>query len=179
MSDRYQITCTACSQPVVVSTGQAGNTTACACGARVAVPTLLQLKRMPRVDDVHGSVRPSAPWTPVNGFLFASGFLLAAIGVYLMVWFGAHRAKLDIRRPKFPELPFDLKDVTLTQAWDSWAKHLRHMKLEFRQTPQYLENRRRHAILTRYMYFAGGLAITGSGLIGLSFVLGRFPQRRH
>jgi hypothetical protein len=136
---------------------------------------LLQLKKLPKL-----SAEPSASrnsWSLLNGYVFVTGFFLVVLGGFLHFRMAAQRSALDIRRPAFPELNIELQKVTPTQAWNSWAgpNGLRDTKLDFRRTPQFLENRRRDRELAHYQWFAWGLAATGGCMTAVSLLLPKQP----
>ena len=116
---KHLLTC-ACGRQIEVEPGQAGGTTACACGATVSVPTLRQLRQLPRaIED--GAAAPRG-WGARQGVVAACVILAVAC---LLVAAASRYSQ--------PELPtFDaavrssavergLAGLTPASAWRLWV----------------------------------------------------------
>jgi hypothetical protein len=175
MPARYQLACPNCSTVHTVSPAQAGETLACDCGHPLAVPTLRELRtREPVVAE--GDARRSADWNLWQGLLFVGGAILIVIGALTTWRILPQRQALDLQRPEFREIDFNVQMLSLPQAWQAW-EHFREQKLEFRTTPEYLENRERYRELSGYLYAAWGVAAVGLTLIGTALWWARRGQR--
>ncbi len=151
----YLLPCT-CGKLVPVEVGQAGGQVECACGARLDVPTLRQLRHLQRAPVVN--VQQAAAWGPRQGIVAAS--LIAALA--LLGWSGW----IWRNEPAVPK--FDpasrLKAVeqqikTPLGAWESWIGYYR--PLAERGIPVFqvanaaqIETRKGEISFLRYMLWA-------------------------
>ena len=175
MAALYRLTCPNCSVEIQVSLTQAGGTASCDCGDEVQIPKMLDLKRLPLVEQTKASRTKSKAWPPIQGAVFGLGVFLIALGGYLHVQLAPERQGLQTEQPEFPEFQGDIGMMTEIQAWGSWLQ-LRTLKLQERDTPDFIKNRVRFKVLTNYLYFAWTLAAIGGVLIVISMFLGRPPQ---
>lgn len=164
MSHRYLLPCPGCHQPLPVSTTQAGETLTCGCGRVATIPTLREIKALPLAPSAVADIRTRSTWSVQRGLVFVSGALLIAASVLAYWQIAPRRRALDIRRPDFVELTIDVQQLTPLQAWDAW-EHFRDQKLEFRDTPKFIENRAKYRELSYYLYTAAAGACLGSALI--------------
>ena len=169
MMQRYRLPCPSCARCFEVATPQAGETLSCECGAQILVPKLRELRQLELVEDAEERQPTSENWNPTRGSLFVLGMLLMASGIYASFRIQQERKQLDITRPEFHELSYDVQDLTPSTAWE-WWDYFRLNDMRYRVTPQYLENRAKDQTLGRYLI--GTCAITGLGLIlvGVSFI---------
>lgn len=81
MSNKFLLPCE-CGRSVAVEISQAGQHVACACGKKLAVPSLRSIRKLaPAAEQSgQGSARGAA-WNPVKGILFAIGALLVIGGL--------------------------------------------------------------------------------------------------
>lgn len=171
MAALYRLTCPHCTVEIEVPLTQAGGTTPCVCGEVIAIPKMLDLKKLPQVGQVSASDKKRNQWSPIQGGVFGLGVLLIAIGGYLHFQVAAERGGLQVEQPEFDEYKGDLSLMTESQAWGSWVQ-LRTLKLENRATPQFLQNRVRFKELTTYIYLAWSAAAVGGVLMLVSFFIG-------
>jgi hypothetical protein len=172
MPQQFKLPCPQCSTPHIVSQSQAGESLSCGCGKSLVVPTLRELRTLEPAVEAH--TPDGAPdWDIQRGLLFVGGALLITIGALITWRVLPQRQALNIRQPTFQEIDFDVQMLTLLQAWEAW-EHFRQQKLEFRATPEFLENREQFRELSIYLYVAWALAT-----IGLLLVVGTalWPRR--
>jgi hypothetical protein len=171
MTTLYQLSCTNCQNFLNVSITQAGEELSCSCGARVLVPTLRELKTLPLAANNPEVVPSKRSWTPTQGGLFAVGILLTAIGIYMHVRSTQARNAIDISRPQFVELDFDIQDLSPYQAWRTWENVLKMKdRLNYRPTPDFLARRAEHAKWSQYRYVSWG--ISGAGICSVVAAFG-------
>ena len=77
----HLLPCTSCQQSIPVETSQAGRVVSCECGAEIAVPTLREIRRLPKGEEpqVASAAGGKAAWSSAQGSLFALGFVIAAM----------------------------------------------------------------------------------------------------
>lgn len=120
----YLLTCN-CGKTVPVDIGQAGGQVACECGTQLDVPTLRQLRHLPRSTPAEER-RQSSTWGTRQGILAASLILAAALLAWgTWVW---------SKEPVIPEFnPADRMQVVEKQiktpvgAWNGWVEFYRPM----------------------------------------------------
>jgi hypothetical protein len=155
---------------------QAGETIFCGCGAAVEVPTLRELRSLePAVFQASDRSRPAGRWSAERGIAFTTGALLILAAAITHWQIAPRRAVLEIRQPAFQEINFDVQRLSPLQAWEAW-EHFRDEKLEYRVTPQYLENRAKHRELSYYLYAAWTAAAIGLATIIASLA---WPRTRN
>lgn len=174
MSQRYQLPCPSCSSVLQVATTQAGETLVCSCGEELVVPTLRELRQLDTVEDENGRGKTSG-WNPLRGALFVSGVMLLAIAGIGHWRVDSLRQDLDTTQPEFREMTFDVQTLTPMRAWEAWV-HFREQSLQYRDTPEFVENRRKHRELTAYLYAFWAAAGIGLILVGVSICVGRQPR---
>lgn len=163
---RYLLPCPQCSRQIAVKPTQAGDPIHCDCGFTNTAPTLAEIKQLEPEPVADTADKPRRRWSVQRGIAFTLGaYLLIAAG--LVQWrIAPQRAALDIRQPAFKEINFDVQRLQPLDAWEAWL-HFRDQKLEYRATPEYLENRVKYRELSYYLY-AGWLAAA----LGLAAILG-------
>ena len=163
MTLRYRLPCPNCNGHLDVAPPQAGENLRCHCGASVVVPTLRELRRLPPVEPPVADQRNRPGWDLLRGTLFVVGMLLLASGLLAHLKISPQRQRLDLARPAFRELNFDIQVLTPVQAWEAWD-YFRQQDLETRLTPRYLENRAKHRTLTYYLLSAWTFVGAGAAL---------------
>ncbi len=119
MSNRRLLACT-CGQTVPVEPRQAGGETTCACGAKLLIPPLRQLRDLP--EEVAASEKPGGSWGLSQGLTS----LLVVVAVLLAATAGFFR----LTEPAKP-VPFDFSNwqteskagiakMTPDQLWQRW-----------------------------------------------------------
>ena len=80
MAARYAYECPECHSTIELSTTQAGQDITCgSCSAVVNAPKLGTIRSLPALDDTLASDRKPGKGSPLKGWLFAGGLLLAVI----------------------------------------------------------------------------------------------------
>lgn len=82
MSSKYYLPCS-CGNKIAIQVSQSGQTVDCACGRRLDVPTLLQIRSLEPVED-DGPDTPRSRWG-VRQALFLLGGIIALFGAALAV----------------------------------------------------------------------------------------------
>jgi hypothetical protein len=67
-----------------VQVAQAGEQLTCACGARITVPNLRDVKQLPLADDQLD--KPQSEWNVTAGFIFAIAIVFIAMGLTVAVY---------------------------------------------------------------------------------------------
>jgi hypothetical protein len=93
--------------------------------------------------------------------------LIVALAALAHIRISPQRDALATRPPQFQELPFDVQLISPAQAWEAW-QHFRAEKLEARNTPSFITNRRQYQQLSYALYIAWGAAGLGAILVGLA-----------
>ena len=162
MPDRYLLPCPNCSRKLAVALVQAGERVSCECGTDVEVPTMRELRVLAPAEELVET--PSTGWNTVRGWLFVSGVVLILLAGLAHWQINPMRKMLDIRAPQYQELNIDLDAVSLGEAWTAW-KFFRDAKLDYRNTPGFVANRKRHRELSYFIYTAWAAAAVGFGLL--------------
>ncbi len=162
MTQRYRLPCPSCARSLEVAAPQAGEKLTCACGTPILVPKLRELRQLEPVELAELQRPISENWNPVRGSLFVVGMILMAAGIYASFRIHQAREQLDLARPVFHELSYDVQELTPLMAWD-WWDYFRMNDMRYRSTPQYLENRAQNETLGRYLIGTGATA--GLGLL--------------
>jgi len=148
----YLLPCPSCQQSIPVEVVQAGEVVSCDCGAEVAVPTLREIRQLPVPDEGQPAGLKSdegpvavAAWSKLQRYLFALGFLCAAVsaGVAVSAYLSAARiqyqevAKLDqLAGEQLIEL------LTPVGAYEAW-KMLQTRGIGEQKKPEYVINQER------------------------------------
>jgi len=121
MSD-YLLPCV-CGKTVPVDVGQAGERVTCSCGTQLDVPTLRQLRHLPRATPA-AEPRPAATWGPRQGIATATSIIVVVLlGWSAWIWWN------EPVMPKFD--PAERQKVVEEQiktplgAWDAWIDYYR------------------------------------------------------
>lgn len=122
-----------------------------------------EVKALPRAAADATPTKPGG-WSLMRGWLFVAGSLVLLLAGLAHSQIAPQRNQLDIRQPKFEPLQFDVQRISLTGAWDAW-KHFRDLELDYRQTPEFLENRKKHRELSFFLYTAWACGLVGLGLM--------------
>ena len=176
MAALYELPCPHCSKTVHVTLTQAGGISTCSCGNDVPIPKMMDLKKLPQAEQAEVK-ETKKTWSPVQGTVFALGVSLIALGTYMYFQLEPERQGLETKQPEFPEFQGNLDQMTEIEAWKGWLG-LRKLKLENRDTPEFIKNRERYTVLTNYLYMAWTFIALGGVLMPVSLFLGgRSPQR--
>lgn len=175
MADPYLLPC-ACGRKTAVEPSQAGQNIECACGARVEVPTLGQLRQLERAEpprDERDREKPA--WTNSHRVAVVGWLVLA----FALAWAVAlvrgrpvpPRDQIDLAaaRAFFESRLADTAPAKTLDAWDFFRK------AGLNQIPESAEKAYRDAAI-RFRFSVGGctlLTILGLGLIGAASYAGR------
>lgn len=178
MPTRFKLPCGQCGHVHPVSPTQAGETLPCDCGHSILVPTLREMRALEPLEPPR-SDRTSADWDLQRGLLFVGGVVLLAIAALTTWKLWPQRHALVTTQPEMKQLEVDIPNLKPIEAWEVWEYRpgLRKLTLEFRNTPEYLENRKKYRELSYLLYAAWFGAAVGLAMIGVS-LLWPVPQRR-
>lgn len=170
MSNQFLLPCSNCSEKLTVASFQAGERVTCQCGTEMVVPKLGDLRQL----EPAGTSAPatkSPGWSQAQGMIFVLGALLIAAGTLIHWRVSPQRAQLDTSRPEAQTYSVEqIKNISPTESWTAW-QHLRVQQLDFRNTPEYIENREKHQKLSYYLYAGWATAALGLVLaVGSSFI---------
>lgn len=124
MSAQYLLPCS-CGQKVQVAIAQAGGEVSCACGKRLAVPTLRGIRQLESAGDTPLATRSS--WTRAHGGFFAGGLVVVCLGLGLAGYNAFRYAQLsgytvDRSADVVKEFAGQLDNIKPTEALDLWRK---------------------------------------------------------
>lgn len=146
MAEKYLVPCD-CGENVAAAVNQAGSEVVCQCGTRLKVPTLRQLRQLPRQEAT--DTAQSSEWTLRHSATFAGAIATAA----LLAWSGWLLARQP-ETPKFDQVyrqaitgdaSMMLEKGTAVQFWRHWiitSPQLRENGFEQIITPQEVGYRR-------------------------------------
>lgn len=125
----YFLTCS-CGKKVAVDAGQAGGRATCTCGQQLDVPTLRNLRHLPRAEPEAGKSRPTAgaAWNMKKGFV-AAGLIIAGLLTAYALW----NRFTEPAVPKFDakyrsqKVNEGVERLTPLDAWNLWVEHYRPM----------------------------------------------------
>ena len=164
----YQLPCPECSESLTVTLAQAGDRLTCKhCETWVDVPTMREIRTLPVVETARD--RRSGGWNVVRGSLFVTGALMIGFAALAHWRLEPQRRRLDTAKPEFQDITFSLDRVSLKDAWEAW-NYFRFQDLDYRETPQFIENRRKHRELTYSLYTAWSAAGIGLTMIAGSII---------
>ncbi|MCA9214694.1 MAG: hypothetical protein KDB27_16595 [Planctomycetales bacterium] len=130
-----------------------------------------EIKLLPEVKNASISAkRTTRAWSAAQGALFAIGVIMLASAIYMHVRLSNARSQIDIRRPQFVELDFDIQDLNPYYAWKTWETVVASTNgtglMRPRRPPEFLERRKTHARLTQYRtasWVVGAIGLAGIG----------------
>ncbi len=120
----YLLPC-ACGNSVPVDIGQAGGRVVCSCGTQLDVPTLRQLRHLPR-ETVGEKGKPAGSWGSRQGIITASLIVAAALlawGAWIW-WTGPVIPTFD---PATRQCAVEEQIKTPAGAWEAWIDYYRPM----------------------------------------------------
>ena len=174
----YLLPCTSCQQSISVEAVQAGDVVSCDCGTEVAVPTLREVRRLLVVEEGQeagsppdGSPAAVTSWSKLQRYLFAIGFLCAAVSAGLAV--SAYRSASDIEYQevaKLDQLAGEqmIEALTPVGAYEVW-KMLQARGIGDQEKPEYVINQeRKEEYMARFRFFLYllvlGILVMGIGV---------------
>lgn len=123
MADKYLVPCD-CGESVAAAVNQAGAEVVCQCGTTLKVPTLRQLRKLPREQDTESTAKQSGEWTPRHSTALAGVMTTVALLLW-GVWLWAKQPET----PQFDQMYRDviagdakmmLEKGTAAQFWRHW-----------------------------------------------------------
>jgi hypothetical protein len=114
----YLLPCKACGTELAVSTGQAGQTLHCRCGATIDVPSIRELRNLPAAER---EVASGPTWGSRQGLLFVGGAIAGVALIGIAVLWLMRPALVDIRaeigEPDLATLQKEVKSVSLDEGY--------------------------------------------------------------
>jgi hypothetical protein len=172
-----------CGQSIAIDTSQAGQRVTCgACGKSQDAPTFRGIKALPLAEEkasgLEAGRRPEAPWSPLQGFLFAAGLLLLLVGVS-GAGYCIHVVR-EINVPQPTAEDFELFDaqvdkLKIDELYEGFLQ-ARKLGLGPAEPPLYVVAQRVEAAYTRYALISAGVAGLGLLLAAVSLVAGGLAQ---
>jgi hypothetical protein len=164
----YLLPCTSCQQSIPVEAVQAGDVVRCECGAKVAVPTLREIRCLPVPEDGQSAGSQSdgaavvAGWGKLQRYLFAIGFLCAAVSAGLAVSAYLSAARIEYQEiAKLDQLAGEkmIDALTPVGAYEAW-KMLQARGIGEQQKPEYVINQeRKEEQMARFRFFLYSLVL--------------------
>lgn len=184
LSATYLLRCAACGRHVAVKPRQAGQQVHCACGAKLSVPTMRELTRLPRAEDEEIALRRGG-WGGRQR-LFLAGmvvvFLSLGLGIALVVCWPIPPEPLPQVTPQMVRRTAGR--FSALQSWQAWQM-LRQTGVDPGKPPQDLEYLKKHGqyeeALFRFRVAAGVevlIAATGVALLTAAVLQGRTARGR-
>jgi hypothetical protein len=131
MSQQFLLPCS-CGQKLTVSPSQAGGQVACSCGKLLSVPTLRGLREL----EIAPSTAPApvtSGWSPVHGAIFASGLVVAAIGLVFLALSGLQYLQIkgfrlteDFTQNVVSNEMLRIDALSPLQALEEWHENIEH-----------------------------------------------------
>jgi hypothetical protein len=120
VSAKYLLPCP-CGRQTVVESRQAGETTTCACGASLQIPTLLHIATLEPAPDVSPPATYSPTWGLKQSLRFM-GITLAILGIIFAAsdfFLGRPVSRFDMIDPE--QLIESAQKFTPVQTWQVWG----------------------------------------------------------
>jgi hypothetical protein len=183
MSQSYLLPCS-CGQHVRVASAQAGGQVTCACGQHLSVPTLRGLRQLALAPpEIQGPAAGS--WGKAHGVLFASGLLIAGVGVFLISTYlfryaqiryaqvGGKGLTVDRSAEVTTAMAGEIDKLTPVQALDLWKTEVLTEGLGQAQKPLWIAAKERLAEYARWMKIGGIVLAAGVLLSVVTLFVGR------
>jgi hypothetical protein len=173
----HLLPCTSCQQSIPVETSQAGGVVSCECGAEIAVPTLREIRRLPKGEEPQAASAAGgkAAWSSAQGSLFALGFVIAALaagsaGYYYLAASRIETSALSSEDKLVGEQVID--SLTAGQAYEAW-KMLRIEGIGDQQKPEYVEQEEKKIRYQARSRIALVVLVVGFLTMGLGMFIAR------
>ena len=178
MAIRYLLKCQ-CGQPTPVTIAQAGETVTCGCGKKLQVPTLRGLRELEQETMPEPPHRGRAAWSPVQGYLYSAGILLAIGGIAFGAWQVVQYLRVkpytvDQSVAVTESMNADVDDMQLMQTLDEWKHSLEH-GLADDQTPEWIQAQKMSEGFRNSALIA--FVIAGVGILGVAIAFVIRPGR--
>jgi hypothetical protein len=175
MTQHYLLPCS-CGQKVRVANAQAGGQVACGCGKSLSVPTLRGLRELEVApQEIEGRSRPG--WSPLHGALFASGLLVATVGLIVLalyLWRYSQLVQSGFSKDRSDEVvrfeSANIDKLTAVQMLGVWSE-LMGEGLGEKRTPIWVAAKEKIGEYRTWMTVGGSAFVAGILLaIGTLFV---------
>ena len=156
----------------------------CACGQRLSVPTLRGLRQL-SLAPPESPGRSVATWGRVHGVLFASGLLIASVGVFLVSTYlfryaqiryaqvGGKRLTVDRSAEVTTAMASEIDKLTPVRALDLWNTEVLTEGLGQAQKPLWIAAKERLAQYATWMKIGGAVLTAGLLLSITTLYIGR------
>lgn len=149
---------------VEITVADAGRSIACPCGKQVAVPTLREIRRLPRKQQMRAASAPA--WSTQQGVLFSIGLVLIAGCLVTLAVLGYQCLQLDTDKIVLPEKDVALQnqrimEMEAAQLLDIWQRDLSPPLPEQRRLPPFEVHRAIARGLYTWMAVAGVVGVVG------------------
>jgi hypothetical protein len=182
MSESYLLECK-CGTRTAVNPSQAGRTVRCACGAKVDVPALRSMRRLPIAEQADAEQQPAWNLRQRLWTIGAVLILLAiALGVYTQ-WIAPpppDAAVKDVLDRRLEQFKRQVEDYSISKAKEEFRKidveQLHAFANEVATSPYYEIYREKSTVSSYWSIMAWSLAAAGLLLIASGHVLGAAPR---
>ena len=152
---------------VEVTTAEAGRTIVCPCGEQVQVPTLREIRRLPRRPDTPSE---QAAWSAQQGVMFSIGLILLTGSLGMIGWLIYQRMQLDTEEIVIEQAQLDAWDEEImaleaAATLDGWNQVLSKPLSEQRTLPPFEVNRAEARAIYWKIGLFGVIAVVGIGLM--------------
>lgn len=171
MRTSYELPCS-CGAAAVVDPGQAGQAIVCAgCGARLTVPTLLEMRRLKPIAVDDEATRP-AEWSPLQSALFGLGAIVCFAAIAASIYYSLQWLQVvDTERPDMRGITWrtDYDKLTPVEALDTWYTF--NVDLPLLPKPYWLQQRELADHFRLIVLSAIGVALLGAALAGSAYLI--------
>ena len=184
MSQQFLLTCE-CGNEFPILPRHAGESRDCKCGTAIVIPTLRDIRRLPRYESdsatqdgqkKHAGSRKR--WTIGHGIAFSLGVPVILIALGWLGYNALERNRVNTDAPTYDDIlaastgilaSVDFDDLSLVDSYERVWKPLRDLSIQTRPTPGYVARRKYVKGLNKNMGIAGGAA--GIGLLAVAWSL--------
>lgn len=148
MAEVYLLPCPRCNTRLRVTPAQAGQLISCACGAKVDVPTLRDLRLLEPAPAEEMAAGPAPPAWDIGKTISLVGILIMLVGVGVGVLFW-------VTRPQ----PYPTERMKPAELWDLWRRFdTRGLPRRYVRTDPFVQEMQARRL---WYIFAAGIAIFG------------------
>jgi len=173
----YLLPCS-CGQKLRVTAAQAGAQVACVCGSNLSVPTLRGLRQL-EIAPPESTAKSAGHWSAVHGALFASGLLIASIGLLFLAFYGLRYVQLgghpimrDITDQVVKAEQLRIDKLTPVEALAEWSENVKE-GLGEPEEPPWVKANKVMAGYKAYIRASTIALIVGAALAGMALILPR------
>jgi hypothetical protein len=174
MPQQFLLPCS-CGQKIRIANSQAGGQVNCVCGQTLSVPTLRGIRQL-EIAPASTPLKAAPGWTRVHGAFFASGLVLATIGVALIVFYLYRYAQIgglavDRSDDVIKAMSAQLDTLNPTQALEMWSHEILEEGLGEPQAPFWIAAKTQIAEYFLWIKFGGAAFLTGVAMsLGALFI---------